>query len=100
MALSQHAIDKCGSDSAPKFRTTSHLDFLRGEAGMAEVPVIFDDGNIRGETVPALKAFMDVAGEDSRLITRYASANFEQYQPRILCIRLSAWVSLIGLAYI
>ena len=45
----------------PCFRTTESLDFLRGEAGLLERPDLFDDGDMNGQPISALRAFLDVS---------------------------------------
>ena len=60
MGLSDFHIKDKDKDAVPSFRTTSHLDFLRGEVGSKTVPIIFDDGNVKAESIASLKAFLDV----------------------------------------
>ena len=73
------------SDGVPKFKSGNTLDFFRSEPGSLFVPAVLDDGNMATETVVALKAFLDVAGEDSRVYARWGAAFFARHQYRIAC---------------
>ena len=72
-------------DAVPKFKSGNTLDFFRSEPGSLFVPAILDDGNMASETIVAMKAFLDVAGEDSRVYARWGAAFFAKHQYRIAC---------------
>ena len=46
---------------------------------------VLDDGNMANETMMAMKAFLDVSGEDSRVYARWGAASFAKNQFRIAC---------------
>ena len=85
MTISEYAISNKDTDHQPGFKTTSHLDFLRGQAASLEYPIIFDDGHLQGLQVAAVKAFLDVAGEDCKVFSRYTATNLSQHQTRFVC---------------
>eukprot|EP00971_Amphidinium_carterae_P347094 6488925-Amphidinium_carterae.1 len=47
--------------SGPSFKTASDLDMYRGELGSRQCPYIYDDGATDHDSVPRLKAFLDVS---------------------------------------
>ena len=55
-------------------RTASHLDFFREEPTSIAIPSVFDDGDMTAVSIPALKAFLDVEGEDARVYARWGAA--------------------------
>ena len=64
------------------FRTTADLDFFKGVPFTKTTPAIFDDGNISGEEVKKIKAFTDVADDESMTRARWTSAKFVRHQLR------------------
>ena len=85
MTLSEYTLSNKDTDHEPGFKTTSHLDFLRGQAASQDYPIIFDDGHLQGLQIAAVKAFLDVAGEDCKIFSRYTATNLSQHQTRIVC---------------
>eukprot|EP00971_Amphidinium_carterae_P220757 4382634-Amphidinium_carterae.1 len=56
-----------------------------GELGSRCCPYIYDDGATDRDSVPRLKAFLDVSAEDAGVSTRYSSARLVSHQLRQLC---------------
>eukprot|EP00971_Amphidinium_carterae_P009070 179181-Amphidinium_carterae.1 len=71
--------------TGPSFKTASDLDMYRGEIGSRCCPYIYDDGATDHDSVPRLKAFMDVSAEDAGVTTRYSGARLESNQLRQIC---------------
>ena len=67
------------------FRTASHLDFFREEPTNVAIPSVFDDGDMATVSIPALKAFLDVEGEDAKVYARWGAAQFVRHQWRVAC---------------
>eukprot|EP00971_Amphidinium_carterae_P062221 1231661-Amphidinium_carterae.1 len=69
----------------PHFRTTCHIDFLRGQAGNKLCPYIYDDGKMEKEEACTLKAFFDVSAEDAKAWARWGASAFAKSQMRQAC---------------
>ena len=72
-------------DQPVGFRTASHLDFFREEPTEVAIPSIFDDGDMTIVSIPGMKAFLDVAGEDTKVYARWGAAQFKKHQWRAAC---------------
>jgi hypothetical protein len=80
MAVSRESGDLEG----PYFRTSSELDFYRGEIGREGRPDIFDDGDVSTQPVKVLKAFTDVSCAEGAIWARWGGCRWPQGCARIV----------------
>ena len=59
------------------------MDFFRGEKGSIACPDLFDDGDLNGQPVKKLKAFLDVGEVEAMTRERWGAAKFVKSQLRI-----------------
>ena len=86
MSISGYWRELFGEDEAKVgFKSASNLDFFREEVAEMAIPALFDDGEMSTVPVPALKAFLDVAGEDVKVYARWGAARFQRHQWRAAC---------------
>ena len=84
MAQCRWNKERLGVDGEPCVRTTTEIDFLRGEQGSVLMGDFLDDGGCNALLMKVLKSFTDVGLYESMSWARWGAAKWAQNQPRIL----------------
>ena len=77
-----HKEALAGRHVEPAVRTSSEMDFFRGEVGERWAPCLFDDGDMSDQRPKVLKAFFDPTQMEAMAYARWGAAKFVRGQAR------------------